>query len=65
MKWCAAQSYGAYVFHLLLMLGIQFATDTIWMGACGKFIFIGISTTLVSYLLTWLVRMIPGMKAVL
>lgn len=65
MKWCAAQSYGAYVFHLLLMLGIQFATDTIWMGAFGKFIFIGISTTLVSYLLTWLVRMIPGMKAVL
>ena len=26
---------------------------------------IGISTTVVSYLLTWLVRMIPGMKAVL
>ena len=65
MQWCAAQSYGAYVFHLLLMLGIQFATDTIWMGAFGKFIFIGISTTVVSYLLTWLVRMIPGMKSVL
>ena len=65
MQWCTAQSYGAYVFHLLLMLGIQFATDTIWMGAFGKFIFIGISTTVVSYLLTWLVRMIPGMKAVL
>ncbi len=65
MQWCAAQSYGAYVFHLLLMLGIQFATDAIWMGAFGKFIFIGISTTLVSYLLTWLVRMIPGMKSVL
>lgn len=65
MQWCAAQSYGAYVFHLLLMLGIQFATDTIWMGAFGKFIFIGVSTTVVSYLLTWLVRMIPGMKAVL
>ena len=65
MQWCAAQSYGAYVFHLLLMLGIQFSTDTIWMGAFGKFIFIGISTTVVSYLLTWLVRMIPGMKAVL
>ena len=65
MQWCAAQSYGAYVFHLLLMLGIQFATDTIWMGAFGKFIFIGISTTVVSYLLTWLVRMIPGMKSIL
>lgn len=65
MQWCAAQSYGAYVFHLLLMLGIQFATDSFWMGASGKFIFIGISTTVISYLLTWLVRMIPGMKAIL
>lgn len=65
LQWCAAQSYGAYVFHLLLMLGIQYATDGIWMGAFGKFVFIGISTTVISYFLTWLVRMIPGMKQIL
>lgn len=65
MQWCAAQSYGAYVFHLLLMLGIQFATDGLWLGAFGKFVFIGISTTIVSFVLTWLVRMIPGMKKIL
>ncbi|MDO5321918.1 MAG: acyltransferase family protein [Bacteroidia bacterium] len=65
MQWCAAQSYGAYVFHLLIMLGIQYATDGIWMGAFGKFIFIGISTTIVSYALTWLVRLIPGANKVL
>lgn len=47
------------------MLGIQYATDGIWMGAFGKFVFIGISTTLISYFLTWLVRMIPGMKQIL
>ncbi len=29
LQWCAAHSYGAYVFHLLLMLGIQHATDGI------------------------------------
>ena len=65
MQWCAVQSYGAYVFHLPLMLGIQYATDGIYMGALGKFVFIGISTTLASCLLTWVVRMIPCMKAVL
>lgn len=65
MQWCAAQSYGAYVFHLLIMLGIQFATDGIWMGAFGKFLFVAISTAIISYLFTWLVRLIPGVKKVL
>jgi len=64
-KWCAAQSYGAYVFHLLLMIGLQHAVDGIWMGAFGKFLFIGIVTTILAYLLTWMVRMVPGMKKVL
>lgn len=65
MKWCAAQSYGVYVFHLLIMLGIQYVTDGIWMGAFGKFVFVAVSTAAVSYVLTWLVRMIPGVKKVL
>ena len=64
-QWCAAQSYGAYVFHLLLMIGLQNAVDAIWMGAFGKFLFIGVVTTILAYLLTWMVRMIPGMKKVL
>ena len=65
LKWCAAQSYGAYIFHLLLMLVLQFATDGIWMGAFGKFMFIGTVITIVSFVLTWLIRMIPGVKKVL
>jgi peptidoglycan/LPS O-acetylase OafA/YrhL len=64
-QWCAAQSYGAYIFHLLLMLVLQNAVDGIWMGAFGKFLFIGVVTTILAYLLTWLVRMIPGVKKVL
>ena len=64
-QWCAAQSYGAYIFHLLLMIVLQYATDSIWMGAFGKFIFIGIVTTICSFVLTWLVRLIPGAKRVL
>ena len=64
-QWCAAQSYGAYVFHLLLMIILQNVVDGIWMGAFGKFLFIGVVTTILSFLLTWVVRMIPGVKRVL
>ena len=64
-QWCAAQSYGAYVFHLILMIILQNAVDGIWMGAFGKFLFIGVVTTILSFLLTWVVRMIPGVKRVL
>ena len=64
-QWCAAQSYGAYVFHLLLMIVLQNVVDSIWMGAFGKFLFIGVVTTILSFLLTWIVKMIPGVKKVL
>jgi peptidoglycan/LPS O-acetylase OafA/YrhL len=64
-QWCAAQSYGAYIFHLLLMIVLQNAVDGIWMGAFGKFLFIGVVTTILAFLLTWVVKMIPGVKQVL
>ena len=64
-QWCAAQSYGAYMFHLLLMIVLQNAMDSIWIGAFGKFLFIGVVTTVLSFLLTWMVKMIPGFKKVL
>jgi peptidoglycan/LPS O-acetylase OafA/YrhL len=64
-QWCAAQSYGAYIFHLLLMIVLQNAMDGIWIGAFGKFLFIGVVTTVLSFLLTWMVKMIPGFKKVL
>ena len=47
------------------MIVLQYATDGIWMGAFGKFMFIGIITTICSFVLTWLVRLIPGAKKVL
>ena len=64
-QWCAAQSYGAYMFHLLLMIVLQNAMDCIWIGAFGKFLFIGVVTTVLSFHLTWMVKMIPGFKKVL
>ena len=65
MQWCSAQSYGAYILHMLLMLLLQAATDTIWMGALGKFLFIGFVTTFAAFTFTWLLRLIPGVKKIL
>ena len=64
-RWCAAQSYGAYVFHMLLMLVLQHLTDGLWLGAFGKFLFIAVVSTVASFVFTWLVRLIPGVKKVL
>ena len=65
LRWCSAQSYGAYIFHMILMLALQNTTDGVWMGALGKFFFIGIVSTVISFVFTWLVRMIPGVKKVI
>ncbi|MBR4920518.1 MAG: acyltransferase family protein [Prevotella sp.] len=64
-QWCAAHSYGAYVFHLILMIVLQNMVDGIWMGAFGKFLFIGVVTTILSFQLTWVLKMIPGVKRIL
>lgn len=64
-KWCSAQAYGAYVFHMLLMLVLQHLVDGVWMGAFGKFLFVGVVSTVISFGFTWLVRMVPGVKKVL
>jgi hypothetical protein len=47
------------------MIILQNIVDGIWMGAFGKFLFIGVVTTILSFLLTWIVKMIPGVKRVL
>jgi len=65
LQWCSEQAFGAYVVHLLLMLGLQFMTDGIWMGAFGKFMFIGTVATVESFFIAWLLRLIPGVKRVL
>ena len=48
---------------VLLMIVLQNVVDS--MGAFGKFLFIGIVTTILSFLLTWIVRMIPGVIRIL
>lgn len=65
LSWLSAQSYGAYIVHLPLMLVVQSLFDGVWMGAFGKFMFIGVVTTILSFALTWLLRLLPGVKRVI
>lgn len=65
LSWLSAQSYGAYIVHLPLMVVIQYLFDGVWMGAFGKFVFIGIVSTVLSYGLTWILRLLPGVKRII
>ena len=65
LSWLSVQSYGAYIVHLPLMILIQYLFDEVWMGAFGKFMFVGVVTTLLSFALTWLLRLIPGVKRII
>ena len=65
LSWLSAQSYGAYIVHVPLMILIQNVFDGVWMGAFGKFMFIGVVTTILSYTLTWLLRLLPGVKRII
>lgn len=65
LSWCAPLTFGVYLVHLPLMICFEFATDKIVMGPFWKFLFIGISVTILSFTLVWLLRLIPGVKKVL
>lgn len=64
-RWCAAQAYGAYVLHLFLLLGIEYALDGLLMEKHLKFLLIGSLATFLSFTSTWLLKLLPGVKRVL
>lgn len=64
-QWCSAQAFGAYIVHLPILIIIEFALDKIWIGAFGKFAVVSVLTIIASFALTWLLRLIPGVKRVL
>ncbi len=61
-KWCSRQSYGAYIFHPFFLLIIQQATDQVLLPGIVKLFLIGITTTILAYIFTFLIRLIPGVK---
>ncbi|MCR4852928.1 MAG: acyltransferase family protein [Prevotella sp.] len=65
LKWYSRQAYGAYIFHPFFLLVVQQATDPIVLPGIVKLLLIGLATTILSFLFTRLVRLIPGVKKTL
>jgi len=62
---CAQQAYGAYIVHLFVLLAVQHATDGLLLPGIVKFFLIATIASIISFLLTYLLRLIPGVKRVL
>ena len=63
-SWCAQQAYGAYIVHLFVLLAVQHATDGLLLPGIVKFFLIATIASILSFLLTYLLRLIPGVKNV-
>ena len=64
-NWCSQQAYGAYIVHLFVLLAVQNMTDSLVLPGIVKFLIIGSVASIISFVITYLLRMIPGVKKVL
>ena len=64
-QWSAAQAFGAYVIHLFVLLVVENLLDQLWLGVMGKYLTVLILATVGAFVITWLLRLIPGVKKVL
>lgn len=64
-NWCSQQAYGAYIVHLFVLLAVQNATDSIMLPGIVKFFIIGSVASVISFVVTYLLRLVPGVKKVL
>lgn len=64
-SWCSQQAYGTYIVHLFVLLAVQNATDGIMLPGIVKFFIIGVVASIISFVITYLLRLIPGVKKIL
>ena len=63
--WCSQQTYGAYIVHLFVLLAVQNMTDSLVLPGIVKFLIIGSVASVISFIVTYLLRLIPGVKKIL
>lgn len=64
-RWLAANSYAAYLLHVFVVIGLQVLFDRVPMGGgTGKFLFIGVASTILSYVAAWALRRIPVVRRI-
>jgi peptidoglycan/LPS O-acetylase OafA/YrhL len=66
LKFLAANSYAAYIFHFPIVLSIQYSLDRVYIfGALGKFMAVSLLSIITTYFIASLIRSLPYAKKVL
>jgi len=65
MQILADNAFGAYIFHVPVVVALQYAFDPVRAGAFTLFVVVSFLSIPGSFLISILVRLIPGMKRVL
>lgn len=58
-------AYGVYLLHVPIVVAVQFATASIAVGPLAKFVLAGVVSVILSFLASYLLRRLPGVRAVL
>jgi len=61
----AGASFGAYIIHLLVVMGVQAALQAVNLPPFIKFVLVTLAATAISFGIAHLIRQIPGVKKVL
>jgi len=65
MQFLADNTYGAYIIHVPVIVVIQYTFDPVQSGAFTLFVIVSILSIPGSFFVSFLIRLIPGMKRVL
>jgi len=58
-------AYGAYIFHVPVVVALQYAFDPVHAGAFILFVIVSILSVIGSFSLSFLIRLIPGIRQVI
>jgi len=59
LKFLSENTFGVYVFHAPVLIGLSVLTSAVLLNAFSKFVIIGFLAILTSLLVSWLIRQIP------
>lgn len=58
-------AYGAYLFHVPIVVALQYAASAVPVGPLPKFVLVGLASAVLSFVASYLLRKVPGASAVL
>jgi len=65
MKFLADNAFGVYIVHLPVVVALQYAFDPVKAGPLTLFVIVSLLSIPCSFLISFLIRLVPGIKRVL